>query len=94
MSIEDYQFLIQSFIDGSLPIQEFETQYLAAFKAETASMNPVLFQVLDELFSDVDAYSPDCPAGKETAFIISEARLRQRASAALEKLEQILVSQV
>ncbi|GBF82202.1 colicin immunity domain-containing protein [Aphanothece sacrum] len=93
MDIENYQSMIQAFVDGRLPIQEFETQYLAAFKSQSTGMNPELFQLLDSLFSDVDAYSPDCLPEEETPFIISALSLYKQAAITLEKLNQILVKQ-
>ena len=86
-----YTTLVRAFVRGEMPVGAFERQYLAAFKAEPADLPPPLYDVLEQLFSDVDAYSPDCASGRETAFVISEAGLRERAAAALASLEQLLV---
>lgn len=88
MKLEDYQKLIKSFIENEISIQEFEDQYLTAFKSESSGMSSEIFPILDQLFSDVDAYSPDCLSGEETAFIISETKLRQQATLTLEKLKK------
>ena len=83
-----YMALIRAFLDGSLTAAEFESRYLATFKGEQARLRAPVFDVLQQLFSDVDAYSPDCSPGQESAFVISEARLREQAAAALRRLEQ------
>lgn len=92
MSPNEYRNLIQAFVDEAIPAKEFEARYLAAFKSEPGGMSPQLYSVLEKLFEDVDAYWEDCPPGQETAFIISEQRLRQEAKKALELLNHFLAS--
>jgi Bacterial self-protective colicin-like immunity len=85
----EYQELIQTFVDQTLSIQDFEARYLEAFKSQPEGMHPKLFAVLDQFFADVDAYSPNCLPGEETAFCISESSLRQRAIDALKQLDVV-----
>jgi hypothetical protein len=87
MTTTEYQELIQTFVSQTLSVQDFETQYLEAFKAQPQGMHPGLFALLDQLFGDVDAYSADCLPGEETAFCISETALRQRAAETLKQME-------
>jgi Bacterial self-protective colicin-like immunity len=89
MITTEYQELIRAFVNETLAIPDFEAQYLEAFKAQPQGMHPKLFTILDRLFADVDAYSPDCPPDEESAFCISESSLRQRANTALQQLEAI-----
>ena len=81
-----YLALIEAFVCGRLPPSEFEQRYLRAFKAEDEPIEPAVYSVLEPLFSDIDAYSPECPPGEETDFTISEAQLRDQAARALEAL--------
>jgi hypothetical protein len=90
MTTEQYQSLIAAYVDGALPTEDFEREFLRAFKAEPAEMDGELFRVLDDLFGAVDAYSPDCRPGEETAFLISEDRLRREATHALDRLNRLL----
>jgi hypothetical protein len=83
----EYQELIQTFVDRTLTVSDFEARYLEAFKAQPQGMHPGLFAILDSLFADVDAYSDSCLPCEESAFCISESSLRQRASDALKHLE-------
>jgi hypothetical protein len=85
----EYQDLIRAFVNQTLAVQDFETLYLEAFKSQPEGMHPKLFAVLDQLFADVDAYSPICLPGEETDFCISESSLRQRAIAALKQLDAV-----
>ena len=90
MTAKKYQFLLESFLDEKLSVSDFETRYLAVFKAEPQGMSPDIFKILDQLFADVDAYSPYCSPDQENSFRISEASLRKRASLALKELEKLL----
>ncbi len=88
MTPTDYQKLIQAFLDRQLPVEEFESRYLAAVKAEPGGMDPVLYEIVEDLFGAVDTYSPECSSGEETPVVISEASLRREAREALDRLEQ------
>jgi hypothetical protein len=82
--------MIRAFLDRQLPVEEFERRYLAAFKEEPAGMDEELYSILDSVFGAVDAYWPECQPGQETAFEISEQRLREEVSAALVRLDRWL----
>lgn len=84
-----YETLIRAFVSHELPVEDFERRYLAAFKAEPGGMEHTLYQILETLFESIDAYSPDCQPGQESAFEISEQQLRQDAQQALARLEQL-----
>jgi hypothetical protein len=90
VSTHEYYTLIQAFVDGVVPADEFEQRYLAAFKAEPGGMDPALFFILDRLFGAVDAFWGDVKHGEETPFLISEDHLREEARAALRQLDTYL----
>jgi hypothetical protein len=90
VNAKDYKDLIQTFLDGNLPIGEFETRYLAAFKNEPGEMDKQLFLILEDLFEDLDAYSPIWTQEDESPIRITEQRLRQEAVKALAQLEEYL----
>ncbi|MGH2351044.1 MAG: colicin immunity domain-containing protein [Chloroflexota bacterium] len=92
--IQKYESLIHAFLQGTVSAGEFERRYLATFKAEQAPLSPPVFDVLEQLFSDVDAYSPDCRPGEESEFVISESHLRRAAAAALAELERLPAAQM
>ena len=76
-----YLELLASFLRGSVGVSDFEGAYLDLFKHDDVIRPDEVFDVLDELFSDVDAYSPQ-PADDE----VDEEQLRQRAREAYHRL--------
>ena len=81
LQLEPYLELLASFLTGSVDIPAFEGRYLDLFKRDEVIRPDEVFEVLDALFSDVDAYSPE-PVDDE----IGEERLRQSASQAYDRL--------
>ena len=63
MTAHEYRTMIQAFLDGAMPVGEFEQRYLAAFKAEPGGMDPALFTILDWLFAAVDSYWSEVEPG-------------------------------
>ncbi len=92
MTPQDYRDLIQAFLDQNLSIEEFEKQYLAAFKAEPGGMDRRLYEILEDLFEDVDAYSPLWSPADENWYRITEPTLRKEAQNALHELDALISS--
>jgi hypothetical protein len=88
MTATDYQELIRAILERRMPIEDFEARYLAAVKAEPGGMESGLYEIVQDLFDAVDAYSPKCSAGDETPVVISEVRLRREAREALDRLKR------
>jgi hypothetical protein len=82
--LKRYVSLIQSFLTNAIDARTFEREYLYLFKGDSTEWSQTEYAVLNELFSDVDAFCDD------PALIgpgdLSEAELRERSSIALEKL--------
>lgn len=90
----DYIGIVQRFIQGDLPVDEFQLQYLNMFKDETRRLSDPLFELLDRLFGDVDAYCGDPATRKELnathpGFYLDESELRLRAMHAVEGLRAL-----
>ncbi len=88
-TISKYKRLLESFLDQQISVAEFETAYLKAVKTDPADISDKLYQILQELFWAVDSYSPECQVWTETAFMISEQKLRQVTRQTLSKLNDI-----
>ena len=73
--------LLASFLSGSIGFRDFETRYLDLFKHDDVIRPEEVFNVLDSLFSDIDAYSPEPVDGE-----IDEDQLRGSASEAYRLL--------
>jgi len=56
---EKYAVLIERFVSGEISASEFEVSYLDAFKNEDFGFDQDVYEILNFLFSDVDAYCSD-----------------------------------
>jgi Bacterial self-protective colicin-like immunity len=83
---EKYVNLIQDFLDRRMLVEDFEQKFLKEFKSETVSSDFELSSILDRLFCSVDCYWAGCDEGEESAFEISESKLRKDAAIALKAL--------
>ena len=83
--LEGYRDLIRRFAIGEISADEFETDYLARFKDDPNQVVGEEFDILDELFADVDDYVSD-PTLRESAGGISGEELRARARDASARL--------
>jgi Bacterial self-protective colicin-like immunity len=85
-----YREVIAEFVEGRLSADEFEQRYLATRRqVADAGIYPAgeVGDVLDDLFSDVDAYTSLEPRRPDE---LDEAALRERATAAASQLEKLL----
>jgi hypothetical protein len=84
MDASDYTTLIAAFVHGDISASEFEQRYLRMFKNETRVIPGELYIVLNELFTDVDAFCGNpMLRGRDD---LDEAQLRERAKIAYETL--------
>ncbi len=84
-TIEQYISLITQFVIGEIPASQFETRYLEMFKSETVQFSAHAYDVLSELFSDVDSYCGDPELRDEED--LSDEDLLDYAKEALESLK-------
>jgi hypothetical protein len=84
MNLDAYRKLIQSFLSHELSPLEFEAQYLTRFKEEPHIPSPEIYEILNRLFSDVDAFCSD-PRLRHSGDL-DEAELRQCAERAYAEL--------
>ena len=83
--LEQYRDLIRRFVIGDISADEFEADYLARFKDDPNQVIGEEFDILDELFANVDDYVSDPILRESTGGISSEA-LRARARDAHARL--------
>lgn len=83
--LEKYRDLIRRFVIGDVSADEFATDYLAWFKDDPNQVIGKEFDILDELFADVDAYVSDPPLRANTGGISGE-ELRAQARDAYARL--------
>ncbi len=56
MNISSYLFLIQQFVSGNISALDFERDYLLLFKSDNRSIPHEVYEILNKLFSDIDAF--------------------------------------
>ena len=83
-TVSTYIELIRAFLVNSLSASDFEQRYLTLFKNDLEPKPKHVFLLLDELFSDVDAFCEDPQLRDEND--IDEDELRVRCEAVLAKL--------
>lgn len=83
--LDNYRGLLRQFASGEIPAEAFESAYLARFKNDQDQVGGDEFDVLDELFGDVDDYCEDDRLRNETGGISGE-ELRNRARTAYSRL--------
>jgi hypothetical protein len=83
--LETYRDLIRRFVIGDVSADQFEAEYLARFKDDANQVAGDEFDVLDELFSDVDDYVDEPTLRLRTGGISGE-ELRARARDAYARL--------
>jgi hypothetical protein len=84
MNVSTYITLIGSFIDGKIQAVEFESKYLKLFKEERQILSTQIYEILNKLFTDVDAFCSD-PA-LQNRYSINESQLRECARQAWNAL--------
>jgi YD repeat-containing protein len=85
----DYERLLEQFLGEAMPVEEFQVTYLDRFKNEGLLDEP-LFELLDELFGDVDSFTTDPQLLAENpSFYLDEAGLRQKVRQAAVRLSDL-----
>lgn len=82
-----YATLIEAFLRRRISAVDFEATYLRAFKDDGTNWPDTVYQILNEVFLDVDAFYPDATIQGE--FVIDEAELRRRVERSLVALRQV-----
>lgn len=87
-TITECKALIQAFLDGEMPAEVFAEKYDKAFRFEWHEMDKALFDILQNLWEDAEAYSPLWLPEDIGPFNITEETLRQEAAQTLAELNQ------
>ena len=89
--LEPYISLIDSMPTDQIDARTFEREYLALFKNDNARWPEAEYDILNDLFTDVDAFceDPDLRGPDD----LSATELRERARISLQRLREIARSQ-
>lgn len=82
--LEKYILLINNFVLGEITASQFEVSFLKMFKNEKSQLPKKNYQVLNDLFLDVEAYCNDPTLRDEED--LSEEELLNSAKLALKEI--------
>lgn len=86
----DYGMLLNRFLEGGISAEEFQCAYLERFKNEERKLGGSLYELLEDLFGDVDSFSTNQELLAENpGFYLDEAALREKTAQALKRLIQL-----
>jgi Bacterial self-protective colicin-like immunity len=82
-----YGYLVQSLISREIDARTFERIYLERFKNDPTDWSEAEYEILNDLFGDVDAFCSDPQfCGPDD---LNEEQLRHKAKIALKKLQAL-----
>jgi hypothetical protein len=85
-SLVDYGLLLEQFLSGAMSVVEFQATYLDRLKS-AGQLDGPLFELLDELFGDVDSFTTDQQLLTENPGVyLDEAGLREKVRGAASRL--------
>lgn len=88
--LADYVRLIGAFLEGRIDTETFERLYLEKFKTDATDWSEDEYEVLNNLFGDIDAFCSEPElCGPED---LNETELRQRSAIAVEKLQRLALA--
>jgi hypothetical protein len=92
-ALVDYRTLLEQFLSGAMSAEEFQTTYLDRFKNETRRLEEPLFELLDGLFGDVDAFTTDPSLlAEDPKYYVDEETLRKKVKAAVSQITSYQVT--
>ena len=83
-ALSEYRDLIQDFANRRISVGDFERRYLRMFKDDPTIRSEDEYEILNQLFGDVDAFSPDPKL--RSADGLDEEQLRAAAERTLSAL--------
>lgn len=90
----EYGVLMNRFLNREISPEDFQQAYLARFKNEIREMDEPLFELLQEVFGDVDAFCADPKLlsdllAKHPGFYLDEMALREKVGRAAKRLAEL-----
>lgn len=88
--LQKYTYMINQFLSDKITASAFEEHFLATRREDqywmSSSFQDEVGRIMDEIFLDVDEYSPDGLYVPDNAFNINEVELRIRLNKNLTRL--------
>jgi hypothetical protein len=89
MRVQDYITLIDTFLNGEVPAEDFAVLFQKTFQSDDRLGDELLF-ILEDLFEDAEAYDPMWTPEEENISRITEPTFRREVLDAREKLVRYL----
>jgi hypothetical protein len=80
--------LLRLLVDGRMTVEEFEVVFLPLYKNDATSWSPEIFDVLENLFANVDDYCADAKLRTKVGGLDDE-ELRHRAVLSYRRLNEL-----
>lgn len=85
----DYEKIVESFVNKNISVKEFDEKFNERYAIEKNNSDE-LFQLLDEIFYFIDAYTEvEELIGTEEDYYIDEERLRIEATRLLKEIREL-----
>ncbi|MDM0030452.1 colicin immunity domain-containing protein [Variovorax saccharolyticus] len=86
-----YRMLLNEFLVCRMNVDEFQTEYVRRFKSEIRLLDTQLYDLLEEVYGDVDAYTSDHELLlTNPLFYIDETGLRSKIQFAVDRLSRFV----
>ena len=87
----EYRLLLKQYLTGEMNVDEFQATYLDRFKKEEREYPEPLYEILDELFGEVDSYTKDNQLLLEQPdFYLNEKELKEKVAQKVKQLEGLV----
>jgi hypothetical protein len=86
-SLADYIKLIRAFLSNEIDALTFQRQYLDMFKADKTMWEDSKYELLNNIFSSVEAFCAD--ENIQGMYTIRESQLREETAHAFKHLEKL-----
>ena len=89
--VKDYVNLLEEFIAGGTTANAFRDKYIELFKGECRELDDLVYEVLEGIFGDCDAFSDDCSLILQNPeFYIDELTLKKKVIFCRDKLLRLI----
>jgi hypothetical protein len=91
IAVAYYQSLISDFLCEKLTAEKFQKNYLNQFKNERTKFAQPIYDLLQELFGDLDSYTTDATLlAEEPDFYLDELELEKKVVEIASRLEKLI----
>lgn len=87
--VDDYYKIIENFLEEKTSVLSFKEVFLKTYLNEQREFDDNIFEILDNLFAEVDLYTSDLYLLENFDLYVTENQLRQTANKTLHNLRDL-----